>query len=300
MPPVDGRLHPDEFPVDDALVRRLVDAQHPRWRHLPLVHVRSGGTDNVLFRLGPELVVRFPRQPSAVPSLRTELTWLPRLAPHLPVAVPEPVAEGAPGPGFPAPWAVYRWLDGETAVPERVGDPVAFAHDLAGFVRALRAVPVPAGAELPRSYRGGPLADRDAATRAALAGCADLVDADAALGVWTEALGLPVADGPPAWFHGDLKRDNVLVRDGRLSAVIDFGGLAVGDASVEQIVAWSELPAAVRPRFRAELGSDDATWARGRAWALSIGLVALAYYRDTNPSLAGISRHQVEQVLTDG
>jgi aminoglycoside phosphotransferase (APT) family kinase protein len=294
---VPSRMHADELPIDEALVARLVASQFPQWRELAIERVPSAGTDNALFRLGPELVVRLPRMPGAGGGIDTECRWLPRLAPLLPLAIPEPVGKGRPSDDYPLPWSVCRWLDGEIAGSVR--EPIELATALAGFIRRLRAIPLPSEHARPQSYRGGPLAERDQDTRAAIAECGGLIDTELATEAWQAALRLPPYDGEPQWFHGDLKPDNLLVRQGELSAVLDWGCLAIGDPAVDQIIAWNFLTGEARQAFRSALAADDASWARGRGWALSIGLVALPYYRHTNPELAAVSAFQIRQVLAD-
>jgi aminoglycoside phosphotransferase (APT) family kinase protein len=294
------RMHDDEVDVDASLVRRLLEAQFPHWARLPLEPVRSWGTDNAMFRLGHDLVLRLPRIPSAVPQVEKEQRWLPRLAPLLPLAVPEPVGCGTPADGFPWPWSVYRWLDGEEA-PERTGDDRHAAHDLGGFLAALRDID-PSGGPVSgphNGFRGASLARRDAAIRDAVALVRDLVDPAAATAAWESALTAPAWDGAPVWIHGDLIGGNVLATRGRVSAVIDFGCLGVGDPACDVMAAWTLLTAGTRDAFRAAVGVDDATWARGRGWALSWGLIALPYYRERNPVLAGRARRAVAEVLAD-
>lgn len=294
-------MHADEVAVDARLVRALVAAQFPRWAAHDVVPVDSAGTDNALFRLGDHLVARLPRVPSAAGQVEKEARWLPVLAPRLPLPIPAPVAIGSPGDGYPWRWSIYRWLEGEPASGAAVADEQLAAADLAGFIDALQGID-PAGGPEPgehNAHRGVALARRDAATRAAIAGCADLVDAGAATAAWESALAAPGWHGPPAWIHGDLLPTNLLVRDGRIRAVIDFGCLGVGDPACDLLPAWTLLSAASRPPFRAALNVDDATWARGRGWALSFGLIALPYYRVTNPVLAGIARRAIDEVLAD-
>ena len=290
------RMHADEIPTDAALVARLVAAQFPRWAGLPIAPVPSSGTDHALYRLGDELVVRLPRLPNAVSQLTKEATWLPRLAPHLPLAIPAPLALGAPGEGFPLPWAVYRWLAGETVSLDRLADPRAAVRTLAGGIAALRRID-PAGG--PPSPRGGPLAPRDGAVRDALARSRELIDTVAALAAWEEALRAPDWGGPPVWSHGDIMAGNLLAVDGALAAIIDWGCLGTGDPACDLIVAWNLLTPELRAEFRAALGADDATWARGRGWALSCGIIALPYYQHTNPTLAAISRRAIDAVIAD-
>lgn len=291
-------MHPDEVEIDAGLVLRLIAGQHPRWSSLPVEPVLPRGTDNALYRLGSDLVVRLPRREINVASLRTELEWLPRLAPRLPLAIPEPLATGSAGPEFPFPWAVYRWIDGVPATPEHVRDEREAALDLAGFIAALRRCDASGGP--PPGSRGGPLAPRDAAVRRALTVLGDEVDAAAVLAPWDEALRAPAWEGPGVWVHGDLDARNVIARDGRIGAVIDFGSLAVGDPACDVMVAWKMLSPATRPSFRAALDADDATWTRARGWALSQAVIALGYYtRETNAVLVGEARRWLEAVLTD-
>ncbi len=290
------KMHADEIATDVALVRRLLAAQLPQWAALPLAPVASSGTDNALYRLGDDLVVRLPRIAGAVGQIAKEHRWLPRLAPQLPLAIPVPLAQGTPAEGYPLPWSVYRWLAGEEATLARIPDPRVLATELAVFIAALQRIDPTDG---PPSSRGGPLAARDTTVRSALAALDGLIDTGAALAAWETALGVPVWSGPPVWSHGDLQAGNLLLAGGRLSAVIDFGCLGVGDPACELIVAWNLLPPDARAVFRVALVVDDATWARGRGWALSIALIALPYYRHTNPIVAEQSRRTIAAVLAE-
>jgi aminoglycoside phosphotransferase (APT) family kinase protein len=294
-------MHADEVDTDADLVARLVAAQFPHWADLPIRPVPSAGTDNALYRLGGDLVARLPRIHWAVEQVATEQRWLPRLAPHLPLAIPTPVARGQPGQEFPWPWSVYRWLDGESETPRRGADLERMAADLARFIIALQRIDTQAG-PVPGAHsasRGQPLATRDASTRAAIAAVRDTFDAGALSTAWDAALHAPIWFRPPVWIHGDLKPGNFLYRAGRLSAVIDFGCLSVGDPACDLQVAWNLFDAEARAIFREALAVDDATWARGRGWALSVGLIALPYYRETNPELAAIARRAIAEVLAD-
>ncbi|MEZ4503232.1 MAG: aminoglycoside phosphotransferase family protein [Dehalococcoidia bacterium] len=298
------RMHVDEVDIDDGLVRRLVDAQFPRWRDLPLEAVTSAGTVHALYRLGDDMVVRLPRRPAAVPQLEKEQDWLPRLAPHLPLPVPVPLARGRPTEDYPNAWAVVRWLEGETADRAPLNDPFEAARALGEFIRALHAVDATGGPEAGAitGGRGAPLALRDASIRGRLddlrAGNFD-VDIEAATAAWDDALAAPAWDGPPVWFHGDLLPGNLLLEDGRIAAVIDFGQIGVGDPACDLVPAWSVLPAEARDTFRGALDVDDATWNRGRGWALFVGLSGLPYYHETNPAFAALCRRMIEAVLAD-
>ena len=292
-----GKMHVGEVDTDVSLVARLLAAQFPQWAGLPIKPVPSSGTDNALYRLGDDLVVRLPRIHWATGQAEKELRWLPKLAPHLPLAVPAPLAMGEPGEGYPWPWSVYRWLEGENATVDTIPDPNETATDLARFITALRRLDPTGG---PRDvYRGWALSTRDRHTREAIAASAarGLVNAEAATAAWEAALRTPPWDRAPAWFHGDLMPGNLLFVGGRLSAIIDFGALGVGDPACDLIIAWGFFAGESRKAFRAALAVDDATWARGRGWALSIGLVALPYYVGTNPGLAAVARRQIDEAL---
>ncbi|CAM5659163.1 phosphotransferase [Streptomyces avidinii] len=293
------KMHADEPDIDVPLVTRLIAGQFPRWAELPVERVESGGTSNAMYRLGADMVVRLPRTPGSAADVRTEQVWLRRLAPVLPVAVPVPAGTGRPAEGYPWPWSVYGWLPGASPVIGAIPEPELLAADLAEFVTALhRADPVDA----PPAYRSESLAARDAETRATIAELAASagLDAGAATALWDEALRAPQGDGPPVWIHADLQPGNVLLADGRLSAVIDFGCAGLGDPAVDLIAAWYVIPAAARSAFRSAVGADDAAWTRGRGWALSIALPELSYYRESNPAMASTARHVIAQLLADG
>lgn len=289
-------MHAAEADIDTALVRRLVAGQFPAWADLPVEPVPSSGTDNAMYRLGDDLAVRLPRIPAAAGNVALEQEWVPLLAPLLPVAVPAPVGLGTPADGYPHPWSVLRWLPGANPAVGGLAEPGQLALDLAAFVTALRRVD-PAGA--PRSGRGLPLATRDAPTRAAIAASDGLVDIAAVTAIWEDSLRIPPWSGRAAWTHTDLSPGNLLVRDGRLAAVIDWGIAGVGDPTVDLIIAWNLLPASARRTFRDALAVDDDTWRRGRGWALSISIIQLPYYQHTNPALAENSRHVIAEILAE-
>jgi aminoglycoside phosphotransferase (APT) family kinase protein len=289
-------VHDGEHPIDEGLVRRLVADQHPRWADLPVDRVESIGTDNALFRLGDGMVVRLPRIDWAVAGVERAVCWLPRLAPQLPVPVPVPLARGAPGHGYPWAWAVTTWLDGSNPVVGALADAPHLAAEVGVFVAALHRVDVPGG---PRATRGEPLRERDAETREAIAALHGAIDIDAVTAAWEDALAAPPWAAPSVWVHGDLSPGNVLVKGGRLVGVIDFGGVGLGDPACDLLPAWNLLPADARPAFRDALGADDATWRRGRGWALSVALIQLPYYARRNPPLAANARHVIAEVLAD-
>ncbi|MET9705392.1 aminoglycoside phosphotransferase family protein [Streptomyces griseus] len=285
--------------IEPPLVRGLIAAQFPHWADLPVEAVGANGTANAIYRLGADKTVRLPRTEDSAADVATEHHWLPLLAPRLPFPVPLPLAQGVPGEAFPRPWSVRTWLAGANPGP---GDDASaselLAADLAEFVLAMRRIDP---ADAPPAHRAEPLASRDPATREAIARLDGVLDRAGTAAAWQEALAAEPFTDRPVWVHGDLQPGNVLVAEGRLTAVIDFGctGLAdPADPAVDLIAGWYLLTAGARETFRTAVGADDATWARGRGWALSIALLELAHYRDTNPVMAEIAAHVIAEILT--
>lgn len=275
-------MHDGQVTTSVGLVRSLVAEQMPAWGGLPVTPLEAFGTDHALYRLGPELLVRLPIIDWAVDQVASDWRWLPVLAPQLPVALPRPVAVGAPGRGYPFPWLVVEWLPGRTPVEGAVGE--GLARDLAGFVRALHAADTTGGPLQGPLDRGGSLAVRDEATRRALVEAGDQLDVRRALAVWDDALAAEPWDGPPVWLHGDLLAGNLLEQDGRLTGVIDFGALGLGDPAVDLTPAWGLLDDAGRRTFRGGLSYDAHAWRRSRGWALTTAVMALDYYRESVPA----------------
>ena len=288
------RMHDDELAIDAALVRRLLAQQLPDLAGRPLRLV-GRGTVNAMYRLGDDLAVRLPRTAAWSGDLERERVWLPRLGERISLRVPEPVAEGRPTEEYPLPWAVYRWVDGDQYDDGLVDDEMAAADDLARFVRELRAGPVDGAPPTGRR----PLAELDAATRAAIVDAGDLLDTSAVLAAWDRALEAPVFSGGKVWIHTDLLRPNLLVRDGRLAAVIDFGAVGVGDPAADIIPAWTVFGAGGRGRYREALDVDDATWERSRGYALTQAALIVPYYRETNPAFTASALRTIGEVLAD-
>jgi aminoglycoside phosphotransferase (APT) family kinase protein len=294
-------LHDGEVEAGEAIVRRLLARQCPDWAGLPLT-AAGAGTDNTMYRLGDELLVRIPRTVGTARALRKEQEWLPRLAPLLPYRIPVPVHAGTPDDGFPLPWAVYEWIDGDEAGPDTVADWAAYGGALAGFVDALHA------ADLMGSvrdgdlswYRGGGLSDCDDWVGGYLDDCRSVagLDVDTLTRLWVEGRDLPEPAGAQVWLHGDLKPTNVVVNGGKLHAVIDWGCLSVGFPDAEHATIW-DLPGEARRAYWDAVNIDDDTWVRARAWAVAVGVSGVAYYRDTYPAFVAECRARLAAILDD-
>jgi aminoglycoside phosphotransferase (APT) family kinase protein len=286
--------------IDAELVARLIGSQFPKWSGLPITAAEPNGWDNRTFRLGPELSVRLPSAERYAAQVRKEHRWLPVLAPHLPLPIPVPVAMGEPGEGYPWNWSVYHWLNGIPASMTRVDRLSEFAVELAHFLIRLERIDPTGGPEPgPHNFfRGGPPETYDAETREAIAVVQDMINAELATEVWETALAA-TCQGPPVWVHGDVAAGNLLVRDGRLGAVIDFGSSGIGDPACDLTIAWTFLGGDSREAFRAALPLDAATWARGRGWALWKALITFAGNIDADPAAAATARHVIDEVLTE-
>lgn len=290
-------MHPNEARTDTGLVRRLVADQFPGWHDLPVTEVESAGTDNALYRLGDELVVRMPKIDWAVPELDTRARWLPILTPRLSHPVAAPIAVGEPGRGYPWRWSVYRWLDGANPVVGQLDRPDQLAADVVDFISSLRSLDPTLGP--PAGFRrGGHLDDRDLPTRHAIADLGDEIDQEAVTAAWEASLDAGSSSAPQVWLHADLSPGNLLVQAGRLSAVLDFTP-GVGLPDCELIVAWNLLPPSGRSVLRDGLEVEESAWRRGRGWALTIALLQLDYYRSSNPMLAANARHVIREVVAD-
>lgn len=300
---------PNAEHLTESLVRRLLASQLPQWANLPITPLEFDGWDNTTFRLGDDKSVRLPSGPWYAEQVDKEHRWLPMLAPLLPLPIPTPLAKGAPTPEFPLPWSVYGWIEGETAVEAPIDDLSTFAEDLAGFLVALQRVDPEGGPPPGRHnfYRGIPMATHDPqiphkvpgnwGTIEAIADLNDRIDAEPATEVWEAALRSHSED-PPVWVHGDVAAGNLIVREGRLSAVIDFGCCAVGDPACDLVIAWTLFGGRSREAFRVGLDLDDGTWARGRGWALWKALISLVR-EDLDSPEAAWHRQVIDEVLAD-
>ena len=292
--------NPNAVAIDADLARRLVAAQFPQWAHLPIRPVDHGGWDNRTFHLGDHMTVRLPSAAGYRHQVEKEQHWLPRLAPHLPLPIPVPLAQGEPTDEYPWPWSIYRWLEGEPAITAPIADKTRFAKDLAAFLVALQAINA-AGGPLPGAHnfqRGGPLAFYEREARDAIVALGDSIDGAAATAVLDAALA-SVWTAAPVWFHGDIAYGNLLVRDGRLGAVIDFGTSGIGDPACDLAIAWTFFAGESREAFRQGLPLEPDTWARGRGWAIWKALIVAAGTAGANPRDRDASRQVIDEVIAD-
>jgi aminoglycoside phosphotransferase (APT) family kinase protein len=291
---------PDRSSIDVPLARRLVDSQFPLWSNLPITEVEVDGWDNRSFRLGSELTVRLPSGDWYAKQVEKEQRWLPILAHQLPLPIPSPMARGAPDEGYPYPWSVYGWLEGELASKAPIDDLGAFATTLAGFLNALGRIDATDG---PRPgehnfFRGGPLATYEEEALQAIETLGAEVPRDDVNRAWEDAM-TTSWERAPVWLHGDVASGNLLVRDGRLAAVLDFGSSGVGDPACDVVIAFTFLSGASRDRFRAALDVDAATWSRGRGWGLWKALITLVDHLENNSPDEALARRDIEQILAD-
>lgn len=292
------KMHADEVATDEALVRRLLADQFPRWANLHVAKVESYGTDHDIYRVGDQLSARLPCIGWATKQAAKERDWLPKLAPHVPLALPVQLAMGHRADDYPFDWSVYEWLPGESLATAPV-DLDRAAVDLAAFIVALREVDTADAPRRPTGRRGAPLSECDEQVRQSIAALGTRIDAATAARLWDESLAADPWSADEVWVHGDLLPGNLLAVDGQLSAVIDFGGLNVGDPACDLQPAWNVFTGESRSRFRDELQVDDASWLRGRGWVLYQTVSALPYYWDTNPGIVRQASNALAQVLAD-
>lgn len=289
------KMHEDEIDITVSSVKRLLTEQFAHLAQKSMSIIRSTGTVNAICRLDHDFYVRLPRGDAGARSIEREWTWLPRLAPHISLSIPKPLAQGKPTHWYPYPWAIYPWLDGDPYEDYLVSDERQVACDLANFILELR------GVDMVGAPQGGrdPLIELDAETRAAIESSRSLIDAHAASEAWSQSLESPSWDGTPVWIHGDLLKSNLLVQDGRLCAVIDFGGVGIGDPAADVVPAWSVFSKAGRETFRQQLHVDADTWRRARGYALHQAALIIPYYTETNPEFVTMARRTVNEIVAE-
>lgn len=293
-------MHADAFQIDSQLVRTLIRDLFADYSDLELRRLSSDGSDNVIYRLGADMCIRLPLTPRASAFLVKEVECIPKL-PTLPMQIPKPLSKGTATDDYPSPWAIYQWIEGDVVTGKTLRDEFDAARRLAKFVGALQQADASDAPIYGRhnNFRGCPLSKRHDLTVSAIARVSDLFNTKTLHSVWEQSINLTEWPGDPVWVHGDIHAANLLMRDGELHAVIDFGLMGAGDPAVDLIVNWSLLSEQARSCFRTTLMVDEDTWLRGRGWALSTALIALAYYRNTNRYQSDNSMRVIAEVLTD-
>ncbi|MGQ3892347.1 aminoglycoside phosphotransferase family protein [Legionella sp. CNM-4043-24] len=294
-----AKMHENELEINEFLVKNLIEKQCPRWANLTMQPVSSSGTDNALFRLGDDYIVRLPRiewaPGSIVRSINKEYEWIPKIAHLLTIPVSKPVFKGSPDDHYPWPWLIAKWYDGQNPDFENDNEYELLAKDLADFINNLHAIRLADG---PFSRRGVPLKNLDQETRTALKALQKDMDTKPLTALWDNLSDTPQWDKESVWVHGDFLPGNIITQNNRLSAVIDFTDTGIGDPACDLIVAWSLFNAQSRSVFKDHLYSiDENTWQRGRGWALSIAVIMLPYYKNSNPVLATLARRMIHNVI---
>jgi len=289
-----------KFNITQPLVSELIATQFPQWAHLPIKPVARSGWDNKTFHLGTDLSIRLPSAQAYIEQVAKEQTWLPKLAPHLPLPIPTPIAMGTPSQTYPYHWSIYKWLEGENPTHQNISNPAQFATELAQFLNQLQQIDATQGPPpgTHNFYRGGPLTIYDTETRNALRALHGQIDVHTATDVWETALNA-IYQGTPVWLHGDVSAGNLLVQNGQLSAVIDFGCSAVGDPACDLTIAYTFLSGKSREAFRNPLHANEAMWARARGWALWKALITLAQHTNGPTIDPTETQNIIHDVLAD-
>lgn len=290
------KMHKDEFEIDEFIVKKLLEEQFPFLSNLPLKKVPSAGTDNALYTLGEDKVIRLPKIDWAVDSINKEYEWLPKVAPFLPFKIPQPIYKGNPTSYYPWPWFISNWIEGSNPSVNQLPNSNEWIDDLILFIEKLHEINITNG---PPSQRGIPLKKRDLETRKAIKQLEGIIDTESITLLWETFLKIADWDKPPVWVHGDLSPGNLLLYKERLNAVIDFGLMGIGDPACDLIIAWNLLPKHSRSYFKSKLSVDENTWQRGRGWALSNSLIVLPYYKNTNAFLVKNAEHTIQEILNE-
>lgn len=290
-----NKMHENELEIDEDLVRTLLQSQCPDWAHLPLKAVPSSGTEASLFRLGDNYVVRLPRLAGADANINKEYEWVPKIAQQLKTPLSLPLFKGHAHPTYPSSWVISQWNDGVNPPFEQENEYGLLAQDLGHFINKFQRLDLAHG---PLSRRGVPLNQLDQQTKRALDELQGEIDCHKVANLWDQLISIPLWPHDPVWIHGDLLPGNILIQDNRLKAVIDFSDVGIGDPACDLIIAWALLNPPSRKIFQTTLeNKDENTWQRGRGWALSIALIMLPYYKNTNPAFASLARRMIKHVV---
>lgn len=293
------KMHEHEFEINENLVQSLLTNQCLKWSNLPLRQVISSGTDNALFRLGNEYIIRLPRiewSPGSInQSINKEYEWVPKIAQLLKTLISEPIFKGNPDKLYPWAWTINKWNEGQTPDFEKENEYELLAKDLAEFLNELHSIRLPEG---PYSRRGVSIKEINEETIKAINSLKGDIDTQKVFSLWEQLINVPLWNKDPVWVHGDFLPGNILIKNNRLSAVIDFTEVGIGDPACDLIIAWSLFNENSRKIFKANLKNiDENTWKRGIAWALSIALIMLPYYKNSNPVLIFLSKRMINNIF---
>ena len=288
--------------ITTQIATALIAEQFPQFSHLHISPVDHGGNDNRTFHLGSEMSIRLPSGEEYVRQVKKEQEWLPKIAPHLPLPIPQPIAMGMPSKCYPWNWSIYKWLEGESANSIELSDAhlETIAIQIAQFLNEFHKFDG-AGAPAPglhNWWRAAHTSIYDAETRSLIEKLKNLVDVDNASKLWQRAINSKW-NRDPVWVHGDVASGNLLVKDNRLAAVIDFGCMGIGDPACDLTIAWTFFRGKSREIFRANLHLDEETWARARGWAIWKALYEVSVIEDQNGAALAKQRQIIDDVIKE-
>ncbi|RAP77415.1 aminoglycoside phosphotransferase family protein [Paenibacillus montanisoli] len=282
--------------ITTELVRGLIDSQFPHWKHLEVKPVEKSGHDNRTYRLGSDMTVRLPSNEGYASAVEKETTWLPVFKPHLSLPIPTPLAKGQPTDEYPLPWSVNQWIEGETVTFANIRDMNEFAEDLAAFLKELQAIDasngVPAGVQ--NFHRGGNLAVYDLQTRSVIERISGY-DKNLLTEIWELSLATTYS-AAPLWIHGDVAVGNLLVKNGRLCGVIDFGTMGAGDPSSDLVIAWNFFDDSSRSVFLNSIDAGEDVIDRARGWALWKALITYDWH-EKGSELANWGKRVIDVII---
>jgi aminoglycoside phosphotransferase (APT) family kinase protein len=280
------------------IAENLISDQFPEWQNLPITPVKNSGWDNYSYRLGNDLLLRFPSHNAYISSVKKEQYWLPKLAKELTIQIPTPVATGRPNRDYPYPWSIYQWIPGEIFDPSRTNSLNEFATDLALFLKSFEAIDAKNGPQPSEEnfYRGGDLSKYTEQTHQAINMLDNKIDTQKAYDIWDVAINNP-CEQKPVWVHGDMSMGNILVKDGKLTAIIDFGQMCVGDPACDLVPYWTLFDSKQAELFKQTVNLDTKTWQRARGWALWKFLIVEAGLTSWNKFEGANSKKILEKIL---
>ncbi|MDR0525415.1 MAG: aminoglycoside phosphotransferase family protein [Spirochaetaceae bacterium] len=286
-------LHKGQIEISGATVTALLLEQFPQYADLPLREYTATGTVNAIFRLGDSYYIRLPILKTFEAGLLKEYALLPYLSKHISIPIPKPMHLGRPNTIYPSHWAIYTWIDGDTAGAD---SSPAIVSALAGFINELHSLKIPETA--PKAGRK-PLADLNAVTLSALEESKNEISYKRTVSLWERLRETPAWDNKPVWIHGDLLKPNILIKADRLAGIVDFGSAGIGDPAFDIIPAWTIFDSDRRRLFQEAVNVCPAVWNRACAYALHQAALIIPYYRKTNKPFAEQAIQTIREILLD-